>query len=119
MSKPFEEYEGNIKKVLNHYKNILIDGEKASHSQKTDPRSKMETKVLDWIKKTNFYNDNKERIQLEAQFNIGKYLNQLDSYYSHPHYKTDFRLSYSSELETRHFIIEYDGFEYHFVMQRQ
>ena len=42
------------------------------------------------------------------------YLKQIDKYYTHPSYKTDFRLSFSKDNTTRHFIIEYDGFEFHF-----
>ena len=42
MSKPLEGYNGSIRKVLNHYNNVLRLADKDSSNQKTDKKSKME-----------------------------------------------------------------------------
>lgn len=50
------------------------------------------------------------------QFEIGKYLKQLDRTYTHPEYKVDFLLIYTDERHKEHkIIIEYDGFREHFM----
>jgi len=49
------------------------------------------------------------------QFELGKYLKQLDPYYEHPQYRVDFLLLYRTEANTeKKIIIEYDGFKEHF-----
>jgi very-short-patch-repair endonuclease len=49
------------------------------------------------------------------QFEIGKYLKQLDRTYTHPAYKVDFLVIYTDEQHREHkIIIEYDGFREHF-----
>lgn len=55
------------------------------------------------------------RIDFFPQFELGKYLKQLDKRCNHPEYKVDFLLIYSDESKIEHkIIIEYDGFHEHF-----
>lgn len=49
------------------------------------------------------------------QFELGKYLKQLDKSYVHPAYRVDFLLIYcDEESKEQKIIIEYDGFIEHF-----
>ena len=75
----------------------------------------MEAKVLDWIQKTAFFQNNAEDIELQTQFPIGNYLRQLDPTYQHPGYRCDFLLTYFGDGGEVRIIIEYDGFAEHFV----
>jgi len=78
----------------------------------------MEEKVLDWFKKTKFYLENKKNIELKAQFEIGKYLKQLDPDYSHPNFVVDFLVIYkNNDANIKQVIIEYDGLKDHFDNQ--
>ena len=53
---------------------------------------------------------------MEAQFPIGKYLKQLDRFYSHPNYRTDFLIIYTEPNGSQSkIIVEYDGFKEHFT----
>jgi hypothetical protein len=114
LSKTVDQYKGSIGRVLMHYKSILEDRSKSDESD-TDPASPMERKVLDWIYKTGFFQINEEKIEVVPQFPIGKYLRQLDPFYSHPAYRCDFLVRYWNGQGPVNVIIEYDGFAEHFV----
>ena len=117
LSKQVDDFRGSIGRVLNHYKNILEDRD-APQASDTDPSSPMEQKVLDWITKTSFYQSNNDQLELFAQFPIGDYLRQLDNNYQHPAYRCDFLLRYYSD-QTINIIVEYDGFQEHFINHNQ
>ena len=115
ISKPLSKFSGAIGDALNHYSNILEEGEKLPEVDDVDPSSPMEKKVLEWIKTTEFFLTNAASIELRAQFPIGEYLKQLDSHYDHPAYRVDFLLIFRDQNEKNHnIIIEYDGFKEHF-----
>ena len=115
-SKPLNDFSGTIQRALFHYENQIKDAESLPNACDTDPNSPREIMVIDWIKNTTFFDENKDSIKVTAQFPIGKYLRQLDPSYNHGDYKTDFLLSYSSEEnKTVNIVIEYDGFEDHFI----
>lgn len=110
LSKPIEEFSGELKNALSHYRNELEEGKKKIIG-KTDKKSGMEHKVQHYFYETEFYKENKENIEFIPQFELGKYLRQLDKTYRHPDYKVDFLLIF----EDQKIIIEYDGFKEHFV----
>jgi len=112
LSKPIDQYRGSIAQVLRHYARIE---ETRPSEEDTDPLSPMESKVLDWLYQTRFFQQHEEDIEVVPQFPIGDYLRQLDAAYHHPAYKCDFLLTYSGEGGPVRIIIEYDGFEYHFA----
>ena len=112
ISKPVNEFKGSIGQALKHYE-LLLMSNKATHED-TDPLSPMESKVLDWLYASEFYQLYEEDIELLPQFPIGDYLRQLDPTYKHPAYKVDFLLTYANEKGTVNIVVEYDGFEYHF-----
>jgi hypothetical protein len=118
LSKPIEEYSGSARTVLQHYRRILDDKCKADPDG-TDPKSPMERKLLGWLEASQFYQKNREDIELRTQFRIGDYLHQLDPTYHHPKYRTDFLLIYHAGDQILNIVIEYDGFEFHFVEQQQ
>ena len=115
LSKPLKEYKGSIGDALRHYHVTLEEAKKEHDISKTDQSSKMEPEVMNWFYQTDFWKKNKHNIAFIPQFEIGKYLKQLDSNYTHPAYKVDFLLAYKDEQHKEHkIIIEYDGFKEHF-----
>jgi superfamily I DNA and/or RNA helicase len=115
-SRPLDKIDGEIGNALRFIKNLSAE-EKLPSKSELDPNSPMEIKVLEWFKKTNFYLENKKNVELKAQFEIGKYLKQLDSDYSHPKFVTDFLVIFSTEDGPKQVIIEYDGLKDHFDNQ--
>lgn len=115
ISKPVEEFNGSIGEALRHYAFTLSEAKTQKDVSTVDNNSPMEAKVLEWFYQTKFYNENKENIEFLPQFELGEYLKQLDSFYSHPKYVVDFLLVYKDPLyNERKIIIEYDGFQEHF-----
>jgi very-short-patch-repair endonuclease len=115
ISKPLEEFSGSIGEALRHYKAELELAKKEKDAKSTDPRSAMEPVVLNWFYQTELWKSQGKFLDLIPSFEIGKYLKQLDSNYTHPMYKVDFLLVYrNSEGIQRKIIIEYDGFYEHF-----
>ncbi len=116
LSKPLEAFSGSIGDALRHYHYVLDQAKKEHNVAEVDGKSKMEPEVLNWFYQTEFWKDNKDRIEFRPQFELGRYLRQLDDRsYVHPDYKVDFLLIYRDERQKEHkLIIEYDGFREHF-----
>lgn len=115
LSKPLDKYDGSIGDALRHYYNVLEEAKKERTSADVDQNSRMEPEVLNWFYQTEFWQKNKDSIEFIPQFEIGKYLKQLDISYQHANYKVDFLLVYKDENHREHkIIIEYDGFREHF-----
>lgn len=115
LSKPIDKYNGSIGEALRHYYFILNEAKKERSVSEADETSKMEPEVMNWFYQTDFWKKNKDNIEFIPQFELGKYLKQLDKTYNHPNYKVDFLLVYKDEIHQEHkIIIEYDGFREHF-----
>ena len=115
LSKPIEKYNGSIGDALRHYSNVLEEAKKEHDVAEVDKKSKMEPEVLNWFYQTDFWTKHNKDVEFIPQFELGKYLNQLDKTYNHPKYKVDFLLVYKDEIRKDHkIIIEYDGFKEHF-----
>jgi len=115
MSKSIEEYDGSIWEAMRHYFATLQDAKKESSITDVDQNSQMEPEVLNRFYQTDFWKKNIDNIEFKPQFELGKYLKQLDTAYTHPKYKVDFLLIYRDELYKEHkIIIEYDWFKEHF-----
>jgi len=115
LSKPIDKYNGSIGEALRHYYFILNEAKKERSVSEADEKSKMEPEVMNWFYQTDFWKKNKDNIEFIPQFELGKYLKQLDKTYNHPNYKVDFLLVYKDETHQEHkVIIEYDGFREHF-----
>ena len=120
LSKPLDQYSGSIGIALRHYWEERRVAQQEPTSEDVDPKSPMEREVLGWILNTSLWQENRASgsISLIPQFNIGRYLNQLDRThtYKHPEYKVDFLLTYRDPAGSKHrIIIEYDGFKEHFI----
>ena len=115
LSKPIDQYTGTVKEFLQHYQNALMEAQREPDSTSVDKKSEMEPLVLEWLKQTKFWEENKSNAEIHPQFELGKYLKQLDKSYNHPNYRVDFLLVYMDEEGHDHkIIIEYDGFMEHF-----
>jgi len=120
MSKSLDKYSGAIGESIRHYFNTLEDAKREKNVSEVDERSKMEPLVLNWFYQTSFWKNNKDSIEFNPQFEIGKYLRQLDKTYNHPNYKVDFLINYTDPKNNVHkIIIEYDGFQEHFVNREE
>jgi len=114
-SKPLSEFTGSIGQSLNHYLSYLSRASAAPDPSETDPNSPMEKKVLGWLIATPIAEELGSNFEIDAQFEIGNYLRQLDPTYEHPSYKVDFLLKVKYPSFTLQIVIEYDGFREHFV----
>lgn len=115
LSKPLEDFNGSAGEALRHYQYMLEEARKEHDVSETDGNSKMESEVLNWFYQTKFWKQHKDTTDFMPQFEIGKYLKQLEPTYTHPAYKVDFLLIYTDERHKEHkIIIEYDGFKEHF-----
>jgi len=112
-SKPVSEFKGNAFRILSHYQQEIEAANKLPDKEELE--SPMEEKLLDWITQTAFFNNNKENLEIQAQFEVGKYLKALDPLYRHPNYRSDFLMTYKVNGKAKKLIIEYDGFIEHFV----
>ena len=119
MSKDPKNINGEAGNALRHYYKLYNSKEVLPTEKDLDPNSPMEKKVLGWIKNTNFFDEFRNNINLQAQFPIGEYLKQLDPDYTHPKFKTDFLMSIKKDTERFNIIIEYDGFDFHFKKNEQ
>lgn len=115
VSKPLDDFTGSIGLALRHYKTVLCDAKQERSVTEVDPRSPMEPAILNWFYQTRFWEQNKSKVEIIPQFEIGKYLKQLDKTYEHPMYRVDFLLVIrDGERGERKVIMEYDGFLEHF-----
>jgi very-short-patch-repair endonuclease len=115
LSKPIDKYNGSIGEAIRHYHYILEEAKKERSVSETDEKSKMEPEVMNWFYQTDFWKKHKDDIEFIPQFELGKYLKQLEKSYNQPNYKVDFLLLYKDETHREHkIIIEYDGFREHF-----
>lgn len=109
LSKPINEYWGEVKTALLYYENALNT---TTHQiGGTDEKSAMEPLIQNYFYQTEFYQTNKDDIEFVPQFPLGEYLKSLDRNYSHPMYKVDFLLTFGKQK----IVIEYDGFNEHFI----
>jgi very-short-patch-repair endonuclease len=111
-SMPLGLFRGSIAGALNHYQDLVSKGEKVFGA--TDPSSPMESKVLQWLQQTEFYQSEEDDLEVLPQFPIGDYLKQLDPTYQHPRWRVDFLLTYTGSDRPLYIVIEYDGFQEHF-----
>ncbi len=116
-SKPIKEFSGSIGAALSHFKETLRFGQNSPRPDSTDPTSPMESKVLHWLEEVPLFQELREDrkdVEIDAQFEIGQYLRQLDPTYNHPAYKVDFLIKVRDTNKELKIIIEYDGFKEHF-----
>ena len=114
-SKPIKDFSGSIHTALSHFQTAIKEAKKFPGVGNTDRKSPMETKVLHWLRQVPLLTELGENVEIEAQFKIGDYLQQIDSTYIHPKYKVDFLIKVRNEDKETLIVIEYDGFKEHFT----
>jgi len=115
LSKKPEDFRGAIREALRWYDKALKKPDDFEVIKKTDPKSHgKEAELYNLVKQTPFYKENESRIEIIPQFEIGKYIKQLDVFAQIPDYRNDFLFIYNGEERTRMIILEYDGYENHF-----
>lgn len=113
-SKPLDEYASAMRTALLHYRRELDRAQEMPTEDKVDSASPMESKVLAWLGQVPLIRDMGKDCEVQAQFELGKYLRQLDPSYRHPDYRVDFLVRFSLEGKQHQIALEYDGFEFHF-----
>jgi very-short-patch-repair endonuclease len=114
-SKPLNEFQGSIATALNHFENTVQQSQASPTAADVDPNSPMELKVLGWLRQVPVIEELGEQVEVDAQFEVGVYLRQIDPTYKHPNYKVDFLLKVAGPKSSVQIIIEYDGFKEHFT----
>jgi len=113
-SKPLEQYSSSLRVALLHYRNELDRAKAMPGEEDIDASSPMERKVLHWLSQVPLIRDLDGDCEIIAQFEIGKYLKQLDPSYHHPEYRVDFLIRMALDDHRYQMVLEYDGFEFHF-----
>ena len=114
-SMPLDAYRGAIAQAINHYINQREIARRRPTFGDTDPNSPMERQVLSWLEQTRFVQLLDEFVEIDAQFELGAYLRQLDPGYRHPAYRVDFLMKVQAQNRVISIVIEYDGFQEHFT----
>jgi very-short-patch-repair endonuclease len=118
-SKSLDRFKGGIGIALNHYWNVLERSRDTPNVEDLDQSSPMERKVLGWLQQLPVLDELSEQVELDAQFELGSYLKQIDPNYSYPKYRVDFLLKVTGLRKSIQIIIEYDGFKEHFTDQEK
>jgi len=114
-SKAPEKYASALRVALQHYRNELERAKSMPTEEDVDPASPMEKKVLHWLSQVPLIRDLDGNCEILANFELGRYLRQLDPAYSHPDYRVDFLIRMDVRDRQHQTVLEYDGFEYHFA----
>jgi hypothetical protein len=113
-SKPTTEYSSALRVALQHYRNELERAKSMPTAEDVDDASPMERKLIHWLGQVPIIRDLGSDCEVIAQFELGRYLKQLDPSYRHPDYRVDFLIRVSIDGGQRQLVLEYDGFEFHF-----
>jgi hypothetical protein len=114
-SKALEKYASALRVALQHYRNELERAKSMPTEEDVDASSPMERKVLHWLGQVPLIRDVDGDCEILANFELGRYLKQLDPAYQHPEYRVDFLIRMSVGDREHQLVLEYDGFEYHFA----
>lgn len=113
-SKRIDEYSSALRIALNHFRSELERAKEMPSHDDVDEASPMEQKVLHWLSQVPLIREFDGDCEIIAQFELGKYLRQLDPSYRHPDYRIDFLIRISTDNKFCQLALEYDGFEFHF-----
>jgi very-short-patch-repair endonuclease len=113
-SKPTEQYSSALRVALQHYRNEVDRAMSMPTADDVDSASPMELKVVHWLSQVPIIRDLGADCEVIAQFELGKYLRQLDPSYRHPDYRVDFLIRMKLDGCQHQLVLEYDGFEFHF-----
>jgi len=114
-SKPIDQYSSALRTALFHYRGELERAKAMPTENDLDKESPMELQVLHWLRQVPLIRDFNGDCEIIAQFELGKYLRQLDPTYHHPDYCVDFLIRVFDGRKQHQLVLEYDGFEFHFA----
>ena len=112
-SMPIGDYsDTRLGDALRHYENVL----NAAHDHYVEDESifdsPAERDLYGNIIRTPFFKKNRDKLNLIAQFEIGKYIRE-EYHKNIPNYRVDFLLTLTDGGKEKSLIIEYDGVEFH------
>ncbi|EKD21987.1 MAG: hypothetical protein ACD_87C00228G0002 [uncultured bacterium] len=114
-SMPLEDYMDTRRgDALRFYSTLLEDTKRSDHfivDEKTFDSPK-EKELYQLLLQTDFFQNNRERMRIIPQFDIGRYIAQEYKKYI-PKYRVDFLVTLTDGGRESSLILEYDGLEYH------
>jgi very-short-patch-repair endonuclease len=112
-SMPIGDYsDTRLGDALRYYQKILNEAHDLYVKDENVFDSPAEKELYRLILQTDFFQKNRERLRLVAQFEIGKYIRE-EYHRNIPKYRVDFLLTLSDAGKEKSLIIEYDGVEFH------
>ena len=112
-SMPIGEYaDTRLGDALRHYENTLNAARDQYVADESVFGSPAEKALYRMILQTPFFQENRDKLRLIAQFEIGKYIREEFHRYI-PKYRVDFLLTLTDGGKEKSLIIEYDGVEFH------
>ena len=98
--------------ALRHYQTVLQSAQDHYIEDESVFGSEAEKELYSNILQTAFFERNRNKLRLIAQFEIGKYIRE-QYHRSIPRYRVDFLLTKTNGGKEKSLIIEYDGLEFH------
>lgn len=98
--------------ALRHYDSIRNTAHDHYISDESIFESPAEKELYTAILQTRFFQENREKLSLIAQFEIGKYIRE-EYHRNIPLYRVDFLLTRSDAGKEKSLVLEYDGVEFH------
>jgi len=98
--------------ALRHYERTLNSAQDHYVADERVFGSPAEKELYGLVLQTPFFQENRDKLRLIAQFEIGKYIREEYHRYI-PKYRVDFLLTMSDGGKEKSLIIEYDGVEFH------
>ena len=112
-SMPIGDYsDTRLGDALRHYENVLHSAHDLYVEDETIFDSPAEKELYANIIQTAFFKQNRDKLRLMAQFEIGKYIRE-EFHRNIPNYRVDFLLTLTEGGREKSLIIEYDGIEFH------
>jgi very-short-patch-repair endonuclease len=112
-SMPLADYsDTRLGDALRHYEKLLQTAQDHYVEDESIFGSPAEKELYSLILQTSFFRENRDRLRLIAQFEIGKYIRE-EYHKNIPKYRVDFLLTRSDGGKEKSLIIEYDGVEFH------
>ncbi|MBN1101847.1 MAG: AAA family ATPase [Deltaproteobacteria bacterium] len=112
-SMPLSDYsDTRLGDALRHYEKLLRTAQDHYVENESIFGSPAEKELYSLIVQTPFFRENRDRLRLIAQFEIGKYIRE-EYHRNIPKYRVDFLLTLSDGGKEKSLIIEYDGVEFH------
>lgn len=100
--------------ALKHYQTMLKETRQKDHfiADEAIFDSPKEKELYALITQSDFFRQNRERLKIIPQFDLGKYIQQEFKKFI-PRYRVDFLMTLADGGKEKSLILEYDGLEYH------